>query len=494
MSHYLSLMVTSKKDSRPAIVWFRRDLRLTDQAALAAAVASGAPVLPVFVLDDGKAGAWKAGGAARWWLHHSLTQLHAALRHHGTGLVLRRGDSAEVILALAKEVDACAIHTGILPEPWERAADDAVAKHLKGTDCAFHRHQTVLLHDPDAITTQAGKPFGVFTPFANAFLRSVPIGTPAPAPKRIKGADLPASEDISDWALRPTITWDAQFAGAWAPGEAGAAATLDRFLDEAVNGYDVGRNEVSKAGSSSLSPFLHWGEISPTQVWAATLRTDHPHSAGAVAYRRELIWREFAAHVLWHHPTVPEEPLRPEFKAFPWRRDPRALKAWQRGQTGVPIVDAGMRQLWSIGWMHNRVRMITASYLVKHLLVPWEDGQAWFWETLVDADLGNNSVNWQWVAGCGADAAPFFRIFNPVLQGTKFDPDGDYVRRWVPELTKLDTRFIHEPWAAPNTALAAAGIILGKTYPKPMIDLAEGRARALAALRDTGGKRADQLV
>jgi deoxyribodipyrimidine photo-lyase len=402
--------------------------------------------------------------------------------------VLRRGDSAETILALAKEVGASAIHTGILPEPWEKAADAAIAAALKGSGCAFHRHPTVLMHDPDAITTQAGKPFSAFTPFANAFGRAVHPAPPAPAPKRLAKATLPASDKLADWRLLPTIGWDSGIAAHWRPGEASAAQVLDRFVAEAAERYDIGRNAVAEEGSSSLSPHLHWGEISPWQVWAAVEAAKQ--GAGVTAFRRELVWREFTSHVLWHHPSLPEEALRPEFRRFPWRRDAAGLRAWQKGETGVPIVDAGMRQLWSIGWMHNRVRMIAASFLVKHLLVSWQDGEAWFWDTLVDADLPNNSVNWQWVAGCGADPSPFFRIFNPVLQGKKFDPNGAYVRRWVPELAGLETAFIHEPWAAPPLALRAAGITIGKTYPAPLVDLAEGRSRALSVLRSAVGRAA----
>jgi deoxyribodipyrimidine photo-lyase len=472
--------------SHHTIVWFRRDLRLSDQAALAAAAAGKAPVIPVFILDDSAAGNWKAGGAGRWWLHHSLENLAAGLSRLGSSLVLRRGDSAATILALAKEVGASAIHTGIMPEPWERSTDDAVARALQGSDCTFHRHATALMHDPDAVITQAAKPFSVFTPFANAFGRAVHPAPPTPAPKRLNTATVPKSEKLADWALLPTIHWDKAIAAHWQPGEAGAAKVLDRFLAEAVEAYDIGRNECAKPGSSSLSPHLHWGEISPWQVWAALNKAKA--GAGVTAFRRELVWREFAAHVLWHHPSLPEEPLRPEFRSFPWRGDAAGLRAWQRGQTGVPIVDAGMRQLWSIGWMHNRVRMIAASFLIKHLLVSWQEGEAWFWDTLVDADLPSNSLNWQWVAGSGADPSPFFRIFNPVLQGKKFDPAGDYVRRWVPELAKLDTAFIHDPWDAPPLALRAAGVTLGKTYPAPLIDLAEGRVRALAALRGVTGK------
>jgi deoxyribodipyrimidine photo-lyase len=286
----------------------------------------------------------------------------------------------------------------------------------------------------------------------------------------------------------PAIRWDTGIAAHWAPGEEGATRLLHRFAAEAASDYDTARNAVGKPGTSSLSPHLHWGEISPWQAWAA-VGAAQP-GAGVTAFRRELIWREFAAHLLWHNPQIGEQPLRTEFRSFPWRLDKPALRAWQKGQTGIPIVDAGMRQLWHTGWMHNRARMITASFLIKHLLVPWQEGEAWFWDTLVDADFGNNSAGWQWVAGCGADGAPFFRIFNPVLQGKKFDSDGAYVRQWVPELARLDSAFIHEPWAAPPLMLAGAGINLGRTYPAPFIDLARGRDRALAALRSATGKAA----
>jgi deoxyribodipyrimidine photo-lyase len=473
---------------RPAILWFRRDLRLADQAALSAAAADGAPVIPVFILDEARAGAWRTGGAACWWLHHSLESLGTGLGQLGGGLVLRRGDSAETLIALARETGAGAIHTGIMPEPWEKTADAAVAQALAGSDCVFHHHQTALMHDPDGVTTQAGKPFGVFTPFAHAFARATHPRPPAGAPKHLCPTALPRSERLADWRLLPAIRWDHGIAAHWAPGEKGAASRLRRFVAEAATGYDKGRDAVAEDGSSSLSPHLHWGEISPWQVWAAL--DEPPAGAGVSAFRRELVWREFTAHLLWHNPSLPEEALRPEFRAFPWRQDARGLRAWQQGRTGVPIVDAGMRQLWSIGWMHNRVRMITASFLVKHLLLPWQAGEAWFWDTLVDADLPNNGANWQWVAGCGADPSPFFRIFNPVLQGRKFDAEGDYVRHWVPELATLDTRFIHEPWAAPPAALQAAGVTLGRDYPAPLLDLAGGRARALAAWRQALGRDA----
>jgi deoxyribodipyrimidine photo-lyase len=317
---------------------------------------------------------------------------------------------------------------------------------------------------------------------------------PLAAPARIPTPALPASEGLDDWALRPTKPdWAGGLREAWEPTEDGAQAALARFLKGPFADYKTGRNAPGTASTSTLSAALHWGQISPLQVWHAA----HEHAADRLLGRRfaagletfanELIWREFAIHLLWHNPAMPEQPLRPQFRAMQWRNDLAALRAWQRGQTGVPMVDAGMRQLWQTGWMHNRVRMITASFLIKHLLIDWREGERWFWDTLVDGDLASNSASWQWVAGCGADAAPFFRIFNPVLQGQKFDPNGDYVRRYVPEIAGLDNRHIHAPWEAPAETLAETGIELGKTYPRPIVDLGEGRARALAsfaALKD----------
>jgi deoxyribodipyrimidine photo-lyase len=477
----------SKEHDKPVLLWFRRDLRLADQAAVTAAAESGASVIPVFVLDDtGRHAQRPIGAASRWWLHHSLERLGESLEHSGNRLILRRGESAETILALARETGAAAIHTGFMPDPGARAADKTVAEGLKDSGCTLHRHSTSLLHHPFKVRTQAGRPFGVFTPFAKAFEAQVHVPPPAPAPRHLKPGPHLRSDTLATWDLLPKIAWDKGIAAEWSPGETGAADRLSRFVREAAGGYGSGRDLPAEPGTSYLSPHLHWGEISPWQVWEAVGEAEG--DSGIAAYRRELIWREFAAHLLWHHPELPSEPLRPEFKDFPWRRDAAAEHAWQRGQTGIPIVDAAMRQLWTIGWMHNRARMIVASLLVKHLLVPWQEGEAWFWDTLVDADLASNTVNWQWVAGCGADAAPFFRIFNPVLQGKKFDPKGAYVRQWVPELKALPDAYIHEPWAAPEAVLRGAQVTLGRSYPQPIIDLAQGRARALAALKQVTGQ------
>jgi deoxyribodipyrimidine photo-lyase len=462
----------------PVILWFRNDLRLADQAALNAAVETGQPVLPVYILDDTAAGAWAAGGASRWWLHHSLVSLRQSLEQRGAGLLLRRGDSLTIIADLIDRTGAKAIFTGGSYEPWARRLDRAVAD--ADLDVRFHRMRTTMLFHPDQIRTQAGGAFGVYTPFSRACLATGGPRPPLPAPAAIGGADLPPSDRLEDWDLLPTRPdWAGGLRDTWVPGEAGAAQRLRAFLDRGLTSYADRRNLPAEPGTSMLSPHLHFGEISPATVWHRA--HELPAGPGRETFIREVLWREFSIHLLWQHPTLPQAPLRPEFANMPWRDDPAALRAWQRGQTGVPIVDAGMRQLWQTGWMHNRVRMIAASFLIKHLMIPWQTGQAWFWDTLVDADLAANAASWQWVAGSGADAAPYFRVFNPVLQGRKFDPDGAYVRRFVPELGGLDGKHIHAPWEAAPNELAAAGIRLGDGYPLPIVDLAAGRARALAA-------------
>nr|WP_227304397.1 deoxyribodipyrimidine photo-lyase [Acidisoma cellulosilyticum] len=480
-------MTKSKTKQAPVLLWFRRDLRLADQDAVAAAAESGAPVVPVFILDDSDRRPHRAiGGASRWWLHYSLQNLGESLERLENPLILRRGDSAKTILALVAETGASAVHTGFMPDPGDRTIDKTVHDALTDKDCQLIRHRTTLLHDPHKVKTQTGNPFRVFTPFSKAFEAQVHVRPPTPAPKHLSAGPTLASDKLADWHLLPTIPWDKGMAEEWTPGEAGAAERLADFVADAVSDYQTARDIPGEAGTSRLSPHLHWGEISPWQVWEAVGQAKG--HAGVTTYRRELIWREFAAHLLWHYPQLVDQPLRTEFSDFPWRDDRAGETAWQRGQTGIPIVDAGLRELWSIGWMHNRVRMIVASLLVKHLLIPWQTGESWFWDTLVDADLANNCVSWQWVAGCGADAAPFFRIFNPVLQGKKFDPKGYYVRQWLPELKDLPDAHIHEPWAAPEIILRAAKVSLGKTYPMPIVDLAEGRARALAALKQISGR------
>jgi deoxyribodipyrimidine photo-lyase len=465
----------------PVLLWFRQDLRLSDQAALGAAVATGRPVLPVYVLDEASGGAWAPGGASRWWLHHSLAALAASLAARGAALVLRRGRWDEEIPRLAQETGATEVHAGRMHEPWARRAEAAVGKAV-----TLHLHRTSSLFDPEEIRSNSGRPFGVYTPFMRACRAAPPPPAPRPAPRRIQGAAAPRSDPLDDWRLLPTRPdWATGLRETWKPGESGAAARLHAFARCGLVRYHEQRNLPGLGtGTSMLSPHLHWGEISPAQVWHASGLAAENTGRGVEAFQNEVLWREFAAYTLWHAPHLPERPLREAFVRLPWRRGARAQHAWQRGQTGIPMVDAGMRQLWRIGWMHNRVRMIAGSFLVKHLLTSWRDGERWFWDTLVDADLASNSASWQWVTGCGIDSQPFFRVFNPVLQGRKFDPGGAYVRRWVPELARLPDAHIHAPWEAPAEVLDAAGVVLGRTYPAPIVDLGKGRARALDAYRD----------
>ena len=460
----------------PVLLWLRRELRLTDNPALRAALATGRPVIPVFVLDDETPGPWAPGGASRWWLHHSLAALGAELAARGAPLVLRRGRFDFEIARLVAETGAVEVHAGIPTEPWARAAYRTVIDVI--APAKLRCTMTALLHHPDEIRTQAGTPYGVFTPFGRAVRAHGPIALPEPAPAHIPGGAAVASDDLESWGLLPAAPdWAGGLRTAWSPGEAGAQARLGEFVADSLAQYRARRDLPGTDGTSRLSPYLAWGEISPRQVWHASAAP----TASGEKFRDEVLWREFAAHLLWHNPTLPDAPLKREFAAMPWRDDAAGLRAWQRGRTGIPIVDAGMRQLWQTGWMHNRVRMIVASFLVKHLMLPWQAGEAWFWDTLVDADLAQNAASWQWVAGCGADAAPYFRVFNPVLQGRKFDPDGAYVRRYVPELAALPDSVIHAPWEAPALVREAAGIRLGVTYPAPVVELAAGRDRALQA-------------
>jgi len=432
------------------------------------------------VLDDDAPGRWKIGGASRWWLHRSLTALTADLNRLGIPLILRRGSAKTILPNLAAEIGAGAVFWNRCYEPFAVARDTQIKSALTQSGIEAESFGASLIAEPWTMKTQAGTPFRVFTPFWNALNRDRHPAQPSRAPKIDQPCPGIAGDALGDWHLLPTRpNWAAGFDEDWTPGEAGAQRQLRLFIDAALSGYPSTRNLPGIAGVSRLSPYLHWGEISIRQVWHAVAL----HAGGgADAFLRELAWRDFAHHLLWHFPELPEKPFHEEFQAFPWREDPAALNAWQRGMTGYPFVDAGMRQLWATGWMHNRVRMVVASFLVKHLLLPWQAGEAWFWDCLVDADLANNAMNWQWIAGSGADAAPYFRIFNPVLQGEKFDGDGAYVRRWVPEIAKLPDRWLHKPWLAPPDLLAESDIRLGATYPQPIVDHDMARRRALGAL------------
>ncbi len=454
----------------PTIVWFRQDLRLSDNPALEAA---RGPVVPLFVLDDETPGVWKAGGASRWWLHRSLEALGADLAKRGSRLILRRGRADKVLPELVAETGAKAVVWNRLYEPFATARDAQLKDALKVRGVCVSSFNGSLLKEPWEVKTGNDTPFKVFTPFWRAALSTMEPPSPVAAPKALQPpAAWPASDTLSDWNLLPARpNWASGFEPVWTPGEAGARARLSAFVNGGLSRYAAARDMPAEAATSRLSPHLHWGEISPRQVW----HTLQVAEANADKFLSEIGWREFSYHLLYHFPTLPERNFRPAFDAFAWADDAAGFSAWTKGRTGYPIVDAGMRELWATGTMHNRVRMAAASFLIKHLMIRWQRGAAWFWDTLVDADLASNSASWQWVAGSGADAAPYFRIFNPVLQGEKFDPDGVYVRRWIPELSACETRFVHRPWEAANFAKLK--------YPAPIVQHDRARARALAAFQ-----------
>ena len=450
-----------------SVVWFRQDLRLRDNPALAAAAARG-PVLPVFILDDVTPGPWRWGAASRWWLHHSL----AALRRDIGQLTLLRGDAREVLPAWIRRTGATAVHWNRCYEPFAIARDTALKAALQADGIDVHSHNGSLLREPWEVATADGGPFRVYTPFWRACMAGR-VADPLPVPPLAIDRSAPAGDALEDWSLQPVKpNWAAGWERFWQPGEAGALARLEDFIADNLAEYEGLRDWPGLDMTSRLSPHLHWGEISPRQVWTRVGTASRVLGCedSVDKFFAEIGWREFAHHLLYHFPQLPERNWRSAFDAYPWRNDRDDLTAWQRGRTGYPLVDAGMRELWQTGWMHNRVRMVAASFLVKHLRIDWRIGEAWFWDTLVDADLANNAAGWQWVAGSGADAAPYFRIFNPVTQGRKFDPHGDYVRRWCPELAHLPDE--RHPCAVrgPARDLGGAGVELGRTYPRPIVD------------------------
>ncbi|WP_048646562.1 cryptochrome/photolyase family protein [Nitratireductor soli] len=482
---------TTGNSRETALVLFRHDLRLADNLALAAAARTGRPIAAAFIFDETSQGVRPLGGARRWWLHHSLKALGDGLAGFGIRLVLQRGPTTATVMRLATQMNAGIVFWNRRYDPPGIAADTQMKAALKEAGIGAESFNGHLLHEPWRLKTCAGGPYRVFTPFWRALQQGGEPRGPADRPSTLKAAHHGMeSEPLDAWGLLPSRPdWSAGLSTHWTPGEAGAQTRLAAFMAEGGNGYDRRRDLMADSGTSGLSPHLAHGEITPFQIWQA-LAGRHDLSVGDVqTFRKELGWREFCWHLLFHNPRLATQNFNRDFDAFPWRRDDEALRAWQQGRTGYPVVDAAMRQLWQTGWMHNRARMIAASFLVKDLRLDWRAGEEWFWDTLVDADPASNPANWQWVAGSGADAAPFFRIFNPVLQGEKFDAEGAYVRRFVPELENLPKRQIHKPWAAPETTLAEAGVALGESYPRPMVDHGLARQVALAGYRTIGKSR-----
>lgn len=479
--------------TQKTIVWFRQDLRIHDNPALEYACEKGS-IIPIYILDDTHAGHWKMGGASRWWLHHSLQSLSDTLAAKRHRLHVFEGDPGHILQTLVDETGADCVVWNRCYEPHAIKRDSVIKESLTLSGVEVASFSASLLFEPWTIKNQQENFFKVFTPFWKHCLQRTPDQPVSSmnrfnesSPYQLSLHDEVALNDLNLLPVHPN--WSVGFD--WKPGESAALERLDAFLDNAISDYKNDRDYMDKPATSLLSPHLHFGEISPRYIFhrcqeLITNRQKNP--AGIHHFLSELGWREFSYHLLFHVPTFPTEPFRSEFNQFQWRDNPDHLKKWQQGKTGFPVIDAAMRELWHTGYMHNRARMIVASFLTKNLLLHWHHGENWFWDTLVDADLASNSVSWQWVAGCGVDAAPYFRIFNPVTQGEKFDPNGDYVRKWVPELRLLDTKYIHAPWDAPLTALNAANIQLGQTYPSPIVDLKTTRNTALQAYADIRGK------
>jgi deoxyribodipyrimidine photo-lyase len=486
----------------PLLLWFRQDLRLRDNPALHDALQSGAPILPVYIVDTKAEGAWPSGAASRWWLYHSLSALEESLRKRGSRLLFAKGYAGEILGRLAVQTGARAVYWNRRYEPAERAHDLRIQRDLAAAGIAVKTFNATLLHEPEAVSNKQGRPFQIFTPFWRHCLTlkvSPPIHS---VPRTLRSPpEWPRSMTLTELGVAlPTETAGGQWQ-TWQPGESAALKRLAAFVARPIDDYDEARNFPATDGTSLLSAPLHFGEISPRQIWDVVKKRSEesgvfPSSKGAQVFLKEVGWREFAYHLLHHFPTAPDQPLRSTFQNFPWARDPggRKLRAWQDGLTGYPLVDAGMRQLRATGWMHNRLRMICGSFLVKDLRLSWTHGARWFWDTLIDADLANNTLGWQWVAGCGTDASPYFRIFSPERQSRKFDPSGEYIRRWVPELARLSADDIHAPATVPAATLRTGGVKLGENYPRPIVDHAEAQVQALAAFKSMRRWSASQNV
>ena len=473
------------------VFWARRDFRLEDNPALSAACDENDSVVICYIHAPSEEGEWRPGAASNWWLHHSLCAYQDTLGVHSQSLIIRQGNTIDELRAICKTSGARNVYWNRLYDPATIERDTRVKEALKETGVYATSFNGCLLREPWEVAKDGGSMYRVYTPFSKKYFSLPTIKTPLPTVRLRRPPKSPGdSVTIDDLGLLPSISWDRQFYARWQPGEIQAGKQLGWFLDQAISEYKQDRDIPACEGVSRLSPSLHFGEISPRQIWHAV----HTHGAmpgseeSIKPYLRQLIWRDFAHHLLYHLPHTTDQPFNPAFEYFEWQSNPAFLQAWQQGKTGVPLVDAGMRQLWQTGWMHNRVRMLTASLLTKNGLVHWLEGAKWFWDTLLDASLANNTMGWQWTAGCGVDAAPYFRIFNPTRQGKRFDVDGEYVRQWVPELGKLPSKYIHSPSSAPVTVLAEANIIPGKDYPLPVVNLSTSGAEALTRYKTMRGQ------
>ena len=483
-----------KIDKYISIVWFRRDLRLQDNAALSAAISRDGGVIPVFIVSPEDEGS--LGAPSRWWLDKSLRSLSGSLEKAGSRLIIRAGRAERILPKLVEETNATSVIMNRRYEPATNARDERIMNALEAEGIVVSAFNDSLLFDPSVVRNRTGGPYRVFTPYWKRLLEMGDPGLPMPTTKPIPApSQWPESANLDDLGLVRQGDDGDGWGKYWQPGETSALKTFKRFLQDGIHDYSDRHNLPGENGTSRLSPHLHFGEISPRRVWHDIRKSNElGDDQGSNPYLRQLVWREFSYYLLHHFPESVRAPLRKPFESFPWRDDMDGLEAWKNGLTGYPLVDAGMRELSATGWMHNRVRMVAASFLVKHLMIHWLEGAKWFMEKLVDADLANNTMGWQWTAGSGADAAPYFRVFNPVLQGTRFDRNGEYVRKWVPELAALPDRYIHCPWKAPEDVVTSAGVEIGRDYPACVVDHDFARARALNAYDSLGGAKSSKTV